>query len=68
MNQGSDGNTLLIKAIMKKDTAMVKHLLNNGGDIELSNNIGQTALDIAMDHGNDDIATLLIDASEAILG
>ncbi len=66
--QGSDGNTLLMIAIMKKNKEMIKHLLDYGADTELSNNIGLTALDIAMDQGNDDLATLLIDAAQANQG
>jgi len=59
------GNTLLIAATMKKDREMIKHLLNHSADPELVNKLGYTALEMAMNNGDDDIATLLIDASEA---
>lgn len=59
------GNTLLIVATMQKNKKMVEYLLNYGADPELSNNFKYTALDIAMENGDDDLATLLIDLSEA---
>ncbi len=62
--QDDAGNTILIRAIKNKDIKKVKHLLQLGSDITICNNDGHTAFDIAMENGDDEIATLLIDASE----
>ena len=62
--QDNIGNTLLIWSVINKDYKMAQLLLNYGANPHICSSIGRTALDFAIENGDDDIATLLFDASE----
>ncbi len=62
--QDNIGNTLLIWSVINKDYKMTQLLLNYGANPNISSSIGRTALDFAIENGNNEIATLLFDASE----
>jgi len=62
--QDKIGNTPLIWATIHKNYKIVRMLLDYGADPNISSLIGRTALDIAMEGGDDEIATLLIDVSD----
>ena len=52
------GNTALIWAVQNNCYNVVKYLLNNGANLDIKNNNGKTALDIAIEKNNIDILNL----------
>jgi ankyrin repeat protein len=51
-DQDAQGNTGLILAVEKEDLNMVLALVGYGPDIEVTNNEGKTAVDVANEKGN----------------
>jgi ankyrin repeat protein len=60
-NQGPDGNTALIYAVLNQNVKMVQWLVKKGADQSLKNNDNQTALTLAKTQPNKKIIHLLED-------
>lgn len=56
---GSSGNSLLMFAAMFGQYESAVYFLNKGADYTIVNKLGQTALKLALIHGNWEIARLL---------
>jgi ankyrin repeat protein len=59
LKSGPNEDTLLILAVENEREKVIKVLLQNGADKELTNKFGDLALDIAEEKGNKDIIELL---------
>lgn len=59
-----DGNSLLMLACERNDQILIQALLDLGADTTQRNSMGQSAFDIARQHGFSDVAQLLSDAQE----
>lgn len=59
--QDLNGMTLLMLAVYYKNKEIVQFLLEKGGRIQLKNNKGKTAIDIAIGSENKDILKILRD-------
>ena len=59
------GNTLLMRSLLNKNNKMARLLLDYGANPTICSSIDRTALDIAIENGDDEIAELLIQASDA---
>jgi ankyrin repeat protein len=59
MNTGDNGDTPLILAAGREHEKVIKVLLANGADKELTNKFGDTALDIAEEKGHKEMIELL---------
>lgn len=57
--QSPAGETILMYAAMRNNMALAKYCIIKGCDVTLTNVQGKTAYDIAVEHGNTDIATLI---------
>lgn len=64
--QDKNGDTLLMKAILRKNDNFVKYLVDNNADVNLKNNSGHTALNISIHSNNDYSSDLLIAKSANI--
>jgi len=62
------GNICLHLAAMNKNVKIVEFLLASGADPEARNNLGQTALDVAMEKNNAGIASVLKGAQKSAPG
>lgn len=61
-SQNELGNTLLHKATNRGDIQAVARLLQMGADVSIKNNAGKTAIDWAVEDGEDEILELLSNA------
>jgi ankyrin repeat protein len=59
MKTGENEDTPLIIAVGKGHEKVVKVLLANGADKEITNKFGDTALDIAEENGKEEVIKLL---------
>ena len=66
--QDSDGNTVLINAIINNNTSLIISLLEDGADQNIHNNIGLTPLHIACKENNEYIVNILLDAQADVNG
>lgn len=64
----SDGWTALMYAVRARNMKMVELLIENGADLEIRDNKGRTARDIAEELGAQEIATMLKDAGSGRAG
>ncbi len=64
--RGADGNYLIHQAVLDGDTSAVSEYLEQGGDPELKNKQGYTALHLAARWGRMDIAELLLESQASV--
>ncbi|AFM27771.1 ankyrin repeat domain-containing protein [Desulfomonile tiedjei] len=57
---GEAQNKKLLEATARGDLAVVEHVLDNGADIDVRNDAGYTALQVAVIKGHKDITALLV--------
>eukprot|EP00947_MAST-08B_sp_MAST-8B-sp1_P004624 g4624.t1 len=55
------GRTMLMRAVVRKDVALVSHLVACGVDVDICDKKGQSAVWLACEQGNADIARLLLE-------
>ena len=48
-HRNENGQTALISAVLSKNVDAIKHLLQNGADVAIKTNAGETAQDIAQE-------------------
>lgn len=59
LNHTRFGETALMKASRRDHLAIAQSLIHRGADLHIKNRVGQTALDIALKEGGEEIARLL---------
>ena len=62
--QMDTGDTVLMLSIEEDKPNVVKTLIESGANVDIKNNDGKDALEIAMDKGNDEIVSYLEDIKE----